>query len=122
MREQISFWGVIPYERYSILNAITGAGGGLEHKASTLLMTNRWRTRTREGYLRWLFLVSHEFFHAWNVKRRITPLLESSRGTVTSDRAAHVRGFQPARLGSDAGSSDVGRGHNCQVRQLAIPA
>lgn len=69
VREQTKFWGVIPYERYSILNAITEAGGGLEHKASTLLMTNRWSTRTRKGYLRWLFLVSHEFFHAWNVKR-----------------------------------------------------
>ena len=69
VREQTKFWGVIPYERYSVLNAITEAGGGLEHKSSTLLMTSRWRTRTREGYLRWLFLVSHELFHAWNVKR-----------------------------------------------------
>ncbi len=69
VRAQTEFWGVIPYERYSVLNAITEAGGGLEHKASTLLMTDRWRTRTREGYLRWLFLVSHEYFHTWNVKR-----------------------------------------------------
>jgi predicted metalloprotease with PDZ domain len=33
------------------------------------MMTTRWATGTREGYLRWLGLVSHEYFHAWNVKR-----------------------------------------------------
>ena len=26
-------------------------------------------TSTREGYLEWLSLASHEYFHAWNVKR-----------------------------------------------------
>jgi predicted metalloprotease with PDZ domain len=62
-------WRVIPYERYVFLNMITEAGGGLEHRNSTLLMTNRWRTSTRADYLGWLGLVSHELFHAWNVKR-----------------------------------------------------
>ena len=32
-------------------------------------MTSRWATRTRKTYLGWLHLVSHEFFHVWNVKR-----------------------------------------------------
>jgi predicted metalloprotease with PDZ domain len=32
-------------------------------------MSDRWNTRTRMNYLRWLNLASHEFFHAWNVKR-----------------------------------------------------
>ena len=32
-------------------------------------MANRWEVRTRRGYAAWLDLVSHEFFHAWNVKR-----------------------------------------------------
>ena len=32
-------------------------------------MTSRWRTRVRRDYVDWLSLVSHEFFHAWNVKR-----------------------------------------------------
>jgi predicted metalloprotease with PDZ domain len=63
------FWGALPYERYVFLNMITEAGGGLEHGNSTLLMTSRWRTSTRSDYLGWLGLVSHEFFHAWNVKR-----------------------------------------------------
>jgi predicted metalloprotease with PDZ domain len=69
VRATTAFWGVVPYERYVFLNMITEAGGGLEHKNSTLLMTSRWRTRTRRDYLGWLALVAHEFFHAWNVKR-----------------------------------------------------
>jgi predicted metalloprotease with PDZ domain len=48
---------------------ITEAGGGLEHKNSTVLMTSRWAMGTRQSYLGWLDLVSHEFFHVWNVKR-----------------------------------------------------
>ena len=68
-REQAAFWGVIPYERYVFFNLITEAGGGLEHRDSTVLMTSRWKSRTREGYGDWLALVSHELFHAWNVKR-----------------------------------------------------
>ena len=32
-------------------------------------MTNRWSTRSRQAYLAWLGTASHEFFHAWNVKR-----------------------------------------------------
>ena len=51
------------------MNLITEAWGGLEHLASTVLMTTRWKSRTRKGYLEWLGLASHEFFHAWNVKR-----------------------------------------------------
>lgn len=62
-------WGVIPYEKYVFLNMITEAGGGLEHLNSTLLMTSRWRSRIPKDHRRWLGLVSHEFFHAWNVKR-----------------------------------------------------
>lgn len=62
-------WGTVPFDRYYFLNMITESGGGLEHKASTLLMTSRWRTRSRTDYLGWLGLVSHEFFHTWNGKR-----------------------------------------------------
>jgi predicted metalloprotease with PDZ domain len=62
-------WGVLPYDRYLFLNMITEAGGGLEHRNSTVLMSSRWATSSRSAYLRWLGLVSHEMFHAWNVKR-----------------------------------------------------
>jgi predicted metalloprotease with PDZ domain len=69
VEEQLGLWGSLPYDQYLFLNMITEAGGGIEHKNSTLLMTNRWTTRTRKAYLSWLELCSHEYFHAWNVKR-----------------------------------------------------
>ena len=68
-REIYRMWAVMPYDRYLFLNMITEAGGGLEHRNSALLMSSRWDTASRRSYLRWLGLVSHELFHAWNVKR-----------------------------------------------------
>ncbi len=62
-------WGSLPYERYLFFNFIVEAGGGLEHRNSTVLMTRRFQMRTRKTYLAWLDLLSHEHFHAWNVKR-----------------------------------------------------
>jgi predicted metalloprotease with PDZ domain len=69
VREAERFWGSLPYEKYVFFNLLTEGGGGLEHRNSCTLMASRWRTGTRDGYLGWLGLVSHEFFHAWNVKR-----------------------------------------------------
>lgn len=69
VRAQRDFWGSLPYDKYVYFNLLTENGGGLEHKNSTVLMSSRWATRTRQGYLAWLNLVSHEFFHTWNVKR-----------------------------------------------------
>ena len=69
VREQHRTWGFFPYEHYLFLNLLVEAGGGLEHKDSTLLMTSRWTTRDRRRYLRWLGTASHELFHAWNVKQ-----------------------------------------------------
>jgi predicted metalloprotease with PDZ domain len=69
VREAVAFWGVAPYPRYVVFNLLTESGGGLEHKNACTLMSSRWRSRTREGYLEWLGLISHELFHAWNGKR-----------------------------------------------------
>ena len=69
VRAHRELWGSLPYDKYLFINMITESGGGLEHKNSTLLMSSRWVTRTRRTYLAWLDLASHEFFHAWNVKR-----------------------------------------------------
>jgi predicted metalloprotease with PDZ domain len=65
----IDFWGAAPYDAYYFLNVIGGTGGGLEHKSSTVLNPARDSMKTREDYLNWLSTASHEFFHAWNVKR-----------------------------------------------------
>lgn len=62
-------WRSLPYRKYVVLNLLTEASGGLEHRNSACLITSRWATRTRKGYLKWLHLVSHEFFHVWNIKR-----------------------------------------------------
>jgi predicted metalloprotease with PDZ domain len=69
VREALKMWRQLPYDKYLFLNMITETSGGLEHTTSTVLMTNRWSTRTQAAYLNWLSSASHEFFHAWNVKR-----------------------------------------------------
>ena len=66
---QQAFWGDVPYEDYYFLNVIEQGRGGLEHLNSTLLLTSRWHSRVPKDYRQWLGLVSHEFFHTWNVKR-----------------------------------------------------
>jgi predicted metalloprotease with PDZ domain len=63
------FWGDVPFDRYYFLNVIGSVANGLEHGNSTLLNIPLDATRSRGGYLEWLSLASHEYFHAWNVKR-----------------------------------------------------
>jgi predicted metalloprotease with PDZ domain len=69
VQKTTDFWGFVPYDTYYFFNIIGGNGGGLEHKSSTVLNPKRESTGTREDYLGWLSTASHEFFHAWNVKR-----------------------------------------------------
>ncbi len=69
VRRYREMWGGLPYRKYVFLNLLTEAGGGLEHRNSFSAMASRWATRTRRAYVGWLDLVSHEYFHAWNVKR-----------------------------------------------------
>ncbi|HEY0553936.1 MAG TPA: PDZ domain-containing protein [Thermoanaerobaculia bacterium] len=83
------FWGTVPYPRYVIFNLLTESGGGLEHKNACTLMSSRWRARTREGYLEWLGLVSHEVFHAWNGKR----LRPVELGPFDYEREVYTRGL-----------------------------
>lgn len=62
-------WNDVPYREYWFLNLATESGGGLEHDNCCVLMTGRWAQRQKSKYLDWLGLVSHEFFHTWNVRR-----------------------------------------------------
>jgi predicted metalloprotease with PDZ domain len=76
---QIAFWHgrrKAPFERYVFLHQLVEEGhGGLEHRASTALisprrdMPARGRAETSDGYVNLLGLISHEYFHTWNVKR-----------------------------------------------------
>ena len=73
----------IPFKNYVfMLNAVADGYGGLEHKNSTALIGKRAdlprlpRTtlaptthKQPEGYTTLLGLISHEYFHTWNVKR-----------------------------------------------------
>jgi len=62
-----------------MLNAVDDGYGGLEHRASTALICGRRdlprhdapasAAQVGDGYLTLLGLISHEYFHTWNVKR-----------------------------------------------------
>jgi len=43
--------------------------GGLEHSNSTALHFCPTQLAHRKGYVNYLALVAHEYFHTWNVKR-----------------------------------------------------
>ena len=65
-----------PHKRYVfLLNAVDDSYGGLEHRNSTALICGRrdlprlGESKTGEGYTTLLGLISHEYFHTWNVKR-----------------------------------------------------
>jgi predicted metalloprotease with PDZ domain len=64
--EHARFIGKLPFERYVFLNAFRPGGGGLEHLDSTLLTSS---ASPPTPTARWLAFVSHEYFHAFNVKR-----------------------------------------------------
>ena len=79
----IAFWhgaGAPPLSEYLfLLNAVDDGYGGLEHRGSTALIAARrdlprshgdgaaWKPS--DGYITLLGLISHEYFHTWNVKR-----------------------------------------------------
>lgn len=71
VRQHAALWGgELSYDHYLFLNLLTDApGGGLEHHNSVVMMSDRFAPRTRDTYVGWLDLVSHEHFHVWNVKR-----------------------------------------------------
>ncbi len=73
----------IPFKSYLfMLNAVHDGYGGLEHRNSTALICNRKDLprlprstlapaahKQPEGYTTLMGLISHEYFHTWNVKR-----------------------------------------------------
>ncbi len=64
------FMGGFPYEKYSfITHFVPGLYGGLEHSNSTALQFDPTQITNRKGYINYLALISHEYFHTWNVKR-----------------------------------------------------
>jgi predicted metalloprotease with PDZ domain len=66
--EHRRFLGELPFKKYVFLNSFRGGAGGLEHLNSSLLSSSA-RPTSPLPTLRWLKYVSHEYFHAINVKR-----------------------------------------------------
>ena len=77
---EIAFWhpdsSQPPMDRYVfMLNVVDDNYGGLEHRNSTALICGRrdlprkGEAKAGEGYNTLLGLISHEYFHTWNVKR-----------------------------------------------------
>ena len=76
---EIRFWHdrrKPPFKYYLfMLNAVDDGYGGLEHRNSTALIASRrdlprkGEARQTDGYVTLMGLISHEYFHTWNVKR-----------------------------------------------------
>ena len=67
-----SMFGQLPYKRYVFIFHIVAqenVGGGLEHLNSTTIDMDSFHFIPTEKYHEFLSVVSHEFFHLWNVKR-----------------------------------------------------
>ena len=65
-----NFMGGLPYEKYVFITHLSpGVFGGLEHSNSTALQFCPTQITNRKGYVNYLALVAHEYFHTWNVKR-----------------------------------------------------
>ena len=64
------FNGKHPSKLYiHFIQNVDNGGGGLEHLNCHTSQMNRWSYQNDEAYLKFLGLVSHEYFHLWNVKR-----------------------------------------------------
>jgi len=70
VEEQTAIFGENPNKRYVfIVHNYNQYGGGLEHLNSTVLGASRYAYSSESGYKGFLGLVSHEYFHLWNIKR-----------------------------------------------------
>ena len=67
---QAAMFGGLPYQDYTFIFHISAHGtGGLEHLNSTTCGFDRNGFKPWKRYRRSLYLIAHEFFHLWNVKR-----------------------------------------------------
>ncbi len=72
VRAQRRLWGPLPFRKYVFLFVVREKGGGfggLEHAHSALMSTSPAATRGKAPNRNWLMFVSHEYCHAFNVKR-----------------------------------------------------
>ncbi len=110
--DQHAVFGELPYERYVfLLHVGPGMGGGTEHINSTIMQTRPGSFESESSYRGFLGLVSHEFFHTWNVKQlrpagihpydyekeNYTKLLWVAEGTTSPVLYTHLRPHETGR-------------------------
>jgi len=64
----VKIFGDVPYKQYTFI-AIGPGAGGIEHLNNTTFGFNGSGMNTRDGYIRTLHFLAHEYFHHYNVKR-----------------------------------------------------
>lgn len=70
IKKNYEFWGNVPYKKYIfIVHCTPQSGGGTEHINSTIVGVKPAAFDSESGYTAFLRLISHEFFHTWNVKQ-----------------------------------------------------
>lgn len=71
IEEHIRFWGGLPYKKYAFLNIVTtgGGGSGVEHLNSVAITGSGKEPLNQQARFRNAAFISHEYFHAMNVKR-----------------------------------------------------
>lgn len=69
VRAVMAHFATVPYAQYLfILHLADGMYGGLEHAASTVCLCDKWGFAKQRDYERILGLITHEFYHTWNIK------------------------------------------------------
>lgn len=66
---EAAIFGGLPYKHYNFIFHVEAGRGGLEHSSSSVNFVTRWSFNDDKRYKSLLALLSHEFFHTWNVKR-----------------------------------------------------
>jgi len=71
IEEHLRFWGSLPYTKYAFLDIITGGAGGsgVEHLNSVAITGGGKEPADQTARFRNAAFISHEYFHAMNVKR-----------------------------------------------------
>ena len=71
IEEHVRFWRGLPYKKYVFLNIVTAnaPASGVEHLNSVAINTRGTAPTTEEARFREAAFLSHEYFHAMNVKR-----------------------------------------------------
>ncbi|HRE56764.1 MAG TPA: PDZ domain-containing protein [Candidatus Kapabacteria bacterium] len=70
VESQHKFWGELPYDRYTFMLLVAdGQRGGLEHLRCNVSAADPQMFIDASYYQSVLGLLSHEFFHTWNIKR-----------------------------------------------------